>query len=54
MLEIAKGRVALVVNPKWHFGETLQRFMAWYRAQQQSAGACNLCAAEIAQYKAAQ
>ncbi len=53
-LEIAKARVDLVVNPKWHFAETVQRTMAWYRAQQQSAGARNLCEAEIAQYEAAQ
>ena len=51
-LEVAKARVALGVNPKWHLAETVQRTMAWYRAQQQGADARELCEAEITQYEA--
>jgi CDP-glucose 4,6-dehydratase len=53
-LEVAKARVALGVNPKWHLAETVQRTMAWYRAQQEGANARSLCETEIAQYEAAQ
>ena len=53
-LEVAKARVTLGVNPKWHLTETVQRTMAWYRAQQQGADARDLCEAEIARYEAAQ
>ncbi len=52
-LEVAKARVALGVNPKWHLAETVQRTMTWYRAQQQGANARSLCETEIAQYEAA-
>jgi CDP-glucose 4,6-dehydratase len=52
-LEVAKARVALGVNPKWNLTETVQRTMAWYRAQQQGANARTLCETEIAQYEAA-
>ena len=51
-LEVAKARVALGVNPKWHLAETVQRTMAWYRALQQGADARELCEAEITQYEA--
>jgi CDP-glucose 4,6-dehydratase len=53
-LEVAKARVVLGVNPKWHLAETVQRTMAWYRAQQLGADARNLCETEITQYEAAQ
>jgi CDP-glucose 4,6-dehydratase len=51
-LEVAKARVVLGVNPKWHLVESVQRTMAWYRAQQQGTDARSLCEAEIAQYEA--
>ncbi len=53
-LEVAKARVALGVNPKWHLAETVQRTMAWYRAQQLGTDARNLCETEITQYEGAQ
>ncbi len=53
-LEVSKARVTLGVNPKWHLAETVQRTMAWYRAQQQGAVARELCETEIAQYEAVQ
>ena len=53
-LEISKARVVLGVNPKWHLAETVQRTMAWYRAQQLGADARNLCKTEITQFGAAQ
>jgi CDP-glucose 4,6-dehydratase len=51
-LEVAKARVDLGVNPKWQLVESVQRTMAWYRAQQQGTDARSLCEAEIAQYEA--
>jgi CDP-glucose 4,6-dehydratase len=53
-LETAKVRETLGVSPQWSLTETVQRTMAWYRAQQQGADARELCEAEIAQYEAAQ
>lgn len=51
-LEIAKARVALGVTPKWALAETVNRTMAWYRAQHGGADARALCEAEIAAYEA--
>ena len=51
-LEIAKARVALGVTPKWALAETVNRTMAWYRAQHEGADARSLCEAEIAAYEA--
>lgn len=52
VLETARARVALGVQPKWNLAETVRRTMAWYRAQQEGADARGLCAAEIAEYEA--
>lgn len=52
-LAVAKARVVLGVNPKWHLAESVQRTMAWYRAQQQGTDARTLCEVEIAHYEAA-
>ena len=51
-LEVAKARVVLGVNPKWRLAESVQRTMAWYKAQHQGLNAGNLCEAEIAAYEA--
>lgn len=52
-LEIAKARMALGITPKWALTETVNRTMAWYRAQQEGGDARSLCEAEIAAYAAA-
>lgn len=51
-LEIAKARESLGVTPKWTLVETVNRTIAWYRAQNAGASARNLCEAEIAVYEA--
>lgn len=51
-LEIAKARVTLGVTPKWALAETVNRTMAWYRAQHEGSDARNLCEAEITAYEA--
>lgn len=51
-LEIAKARVTLGVTPKWALAETVNRTMAWYRAQHEGADARSLSEAEIAAYEA--
>ncbi len=51
-LEIAKARMALGVDPKWHLAESVQRTMAWYKAQHQGCDALGLCEAEIVAYEA--
>lgn len=51
-LENAKARVALGVTPKWALVETVNRTMAWYRAQHEGADARSLCEAEITAYEA--
>jgi CDP-glucose 4,6-dehydratase len=51
-LEVAKSRMELGVNPKWHLVESVQRTVAWYKAQHQGADARSLCEAEIAAYEA--
>lgn len=51
-LEIAKARISLGVTPKWALVESVNRTMAWYRAQHAGASARNLCEAEIAVYEA--
>ena len=51
-LEVAKARVVLGVNPKWRLDESVQRTMAWYKAQHQGLNARDLCEAEIAAYEA--
>ena len=50
-LEIAKARVSLGVTPKWALTETVNRTMAWYRAQHEGTDARKLCEAEIAAYE---
>ena len=51
-LETAKARVALGFAPKWALAESVNRTMAWYRAQHEGADARDLCEAEIAAYEA--
>lgn len=51
-LETAKARVLLGVTPKWTLAETVNRTMAWYRAQHEGGDARSLCEAEIAAYEA--
>ncbi len=51
-LEIAKARMVLGFSPKWDLAESVERTMAWYRAQQQGANVRGLCEAEIAAYEA--
>lgn len=51
-LEIAKARVSLGVNPKWALTESVNRTMAWYRAQHEGVDARTLCEVEIAAYEA--
>jgi CDP-glucose 4,6-dehydratase len=50
-LETAKARVALGVAPKWALAETVNRTMAWYRAQHRGADVRSLCEAEITAYE---
>ena len=50
-LETAKVRETLGIAPQWALAESVNRTMAWYRAQQQGADARNLCEAEIAYYE---
>ena len=47
-LEIAKARELLTVSPKWALTETVNRTMAWYRAQREGKSALSLCETEIA------
>lgn len=51
-LEVAKSRMVLGINPKWRLAESVQRTMAWYKAQHQGVDARCLCEAEIAAYEA--
>jgi CDP-glucose 4,6-dehydratase len=51
-LEVAKARLVLGVNPKWRLAESVQRTMAWYKAQHLGLGARNLCEVEIDAYQA--
>ncbi|WP_301100607.1 CDP-glucose 4,6-dehydratase [Propionivibrio sp.] len=51
-LDTVKVQVALGFAPKLALAETVSRTMAWYRAQQEGAGARGLCEAEIAAYEA--
>lgn len=51
-LETAKARLSLSVTPKWALGQSVNRTMAWYRAQHAGAEARSLCEAEIAAYEA--
>ena len=53
-LESAKVRETLGISPQWPLAETIQRTMAWYRAQLQGADARSLCEAEITAYQAHQ
>ncbi len=50
-LETVKARLALGVAPKWDLAETVNRTMAWYRAQHDGTGARSLCEKEIANYE---
>jgi CDP-glucose 4,6-dehydratase len=51
VLEDAKARVLLGINSKWQLAESVQRTMAWYKAQHQGVDARKLCDAEIAAYE---
>lgn len=51
-LEVAKARVVLGIHPKWRLAESVQRTMAWYKAQHQGGDARSLCEAEITAYEA--
>ncbi len=51
-LEIVKARVSLGVNPKWALTESVNRTMAWYRAEHEGADARTLCELDIAAYEA--
>ena len=51
-LETAKARMVLGITPKWALAETVNRTMAWYRAQHEEIDARSLCEAEIAAYEA--
>jgi CDP-glucose 4,6-dehydratase len=51
-LETAKAREALGIVPQWTLAESVQRTMAWYRAQHAGADARDLCEMEIAAYEA--
>ncbi|TAN70540.1 MAG: CDP-glucose 4,6-dehydratase [Methylobacter sp.] len=51
-LETAKARAVLGISPKWGLVETVNRTMAWYRAQHEGADVRNLCETEIAAYEA--
>jgi CDP-glucose 4,6-dehydratase len=53
VLEIAKARALLGVQPLWSLAEAVQRTMAWYRGQHAGGDARELCEAEIAAYEAA-
>jgi CDP-glucose 4,6-dehydratase len=50
VLEVAKTRNTLGVNPCWSLTEAVQRTMRWYRNQSCGAAARALCEAEIADY----
>ena len=50
--EVAKPRVVLCVNPKWHLAESVQRTIAWYKAQHQELDPHGLSEAEITAYEA--
>lgn len=52
-LETAHARQALGVAPRWHLETTVQRTMAWYRAQADGADARALCLADLAAWEAA-
>ena len=49
-LETAKAQRLLGVTPKYGLTETVNRTMAWYRAQLEGSDARHLCLAEIAAY----
>lgn len=51
VLETTKASALLAVHAKWHLAETVDRTIAWYRAQQAGADARSLCIAEIAAYQ---
>jgi len=51
-LETAKARVELGVVPRWSLTETVQRTMAWYRAQHEGRDARALCESEMQAYEA--
>jgi CDP-glucose 4,6-dehydratase len=51
-LETAKARMKLGMAPKWTLAESVNRTMAWYRAQREGADARSLCESEIAAYEA--
>ena len=51
-LEVAKSRMVLGVNPKWRLSDSVQRTMAWYKAQHHGVDVRSLCEAEIVAYEA--
>lgn len=51
-LETTKARRLLGVAPRWALSETVNRTMAWYKAQQSGTDAESLCIRDIADYEA--
>lgn len=51
-LETSKARVLLGLKPQWTLAHTVQRTVAWYRAQHLGADARTLCDQDIAAYEA--
>ncbi len=52
VLETAKARELLAVQPRFSLAEAVQRTMKWYRSQHSGADARNLCEQDIAAYEA--
>ncbi|CAK8724850.1 RfbG [Candidatus Electrothrix laxa] len=52
VLEIAKARELLAVQPRFTLVEAVQRTMQWYRSQHSGADARNLCEQDITAYEA--
>ena len=52
MLDIAKAKAALGVEPKFKLADAVNRTMAWYRAHRDGADALTLCQQDIAAYEA--
>ena len=49
-LENAKARTVLGIQPRWTLSETVDRTLAWYRAQHNGASARALCLGDIAAF----
>lgn len=51
VLETAKARHMLGINPRWCVHEAIRRAMTWYRLQHEGRNARDLCEAEIMDYE---